>query len=87
MCKGPLSEVIVPIDKITRKIKGYGIVTYVIPEHAIKAFNELDGTIFHGRMLHLLPGKSKESDEISVYFLQICDQLSTIDDDKKLFFM
>ncbi|XP_065213058.1 probable RNA-binding protein 19 [Planococcus citri] len=61
---GPITETLVPIDKVTRKIKGYGIVTFLIPEHAIKAFSELDGTIFHGRMLHLLPGKSKENNEI-----------------------
>lgn len=34
-----------------------------MPEHAVKAFNDLDGTIFHGRLLHLIPGKNKE-DEI-----------------------
>lgn len=30
-----------------------------MPEHAVKAYTELDGTIFHGRMMHLLPGKAK----------------------------
>ncbi len=52
-----------PLDRLTRKIKGFGFVSYLLPEHATKAFNELDGTIFQGRMLHLLPSKSK--DEIS----------------------
>lgn len=33
-----------------------------MPEHAVRAFNELDGTIFHGRLLHLIPGKSKDDD-------------------------
>lgn len=46
-------------------MQGFGTVTYVMPEHAVKAFNELDGTIFHGRLLHLIPGKSKD-DEIDV---------------------
>lgn len=31
-----------------------------MPEHAAKAFTELDGTIFQGRMLHLLPAKVKD---------------------------
>lgn len=62
---GPVTEVIVPLDKLTRKIKGYGVVTFLIPEHAVKAFTELDGMIFHGRMLHLLPGKAKDSTELS----------------------
>lgn len=64
--QGPITEVIVPIDKVTRKIKGYGIITFLFPEHAIKAYSELDGNIFHGRMLHLLPGKSKENEETGV---------------------
>lgn len=34
-----------------------------MPEHAVRAFNELDGTIFHGRLFHLIPGKNKD-DEI-----------------------
>lgn len=33
-----------------------------MPEHAVRAFNELDGTIFHGRLLHLIPGKNKDND-------------------------
>lgn len=44
-------------------MKGYGVITFLIPEHAVKAYAELDGTIFHGRMLHLLPGKPKENIE------------------------
>ena len=48
-----------PVDRLTRKIKGYAVVTYLIPENAAKAYMELDGTVFHGRMLHLLPGKAK----------------------------
>ncbi|KAH8362167.1 hypothetical protein KR084_007065 [Drosophila pseudotakahashii] len=57
---GPVVEVNLPVDKLTRKIKGFGTVTYMMPEHALKAFNSLDGTDFHGRLLHLLPGKDIE---------------------------
>jgi len=32
----------------------------MMPEHATKAFSELNGTSFQGRMLHLLPSKTKE---------------------------
>ncbi|XKL60987.1 hypothetical protein PGB90_008044 [Kerria lacca] len=63
---GPITEVIVPLDKLTRKIKGYALVTFLLPENAVKAYTALDGTIFHGRMLHLLPGKAKEADEINI---------------------
>lgn len=59
---GPLAEVTLPIDKETDKIKGFALITYVMPEHAAQSYAELDGTVFMGRMLHLLPGKPKESE-------------------------
>ena len=55
---GPLAEVNLPIDKNTRKIKGFAFITYVIPENAVQAFTKLDGTTFQGRLLHLIPGRS-----------------------------
>ncbi|XP_012282363.1 probable RNA-binding protein 19 isoform X2 [Orussus abietinus] len=59
---GPLAEVNLPVDKVTRKLKAFGTVTFLMPEHAVKAYTELDGSIFHGRMLHILPGKAKSDD-------------------------
>ncbi|XP_028162960.1 probable RNA-binding protein 19 [Ostrinia furnacalis] len=56
---GPLAEVNMPIDKVLRQPKGFATVTFVMPEHAVKAFTELDGTTFCGRMLHLLPAKTE----------------------------
>ncbi|XP_066055853.1 probable RNA-binding protein 19 isoform X4 [Chamaea fasciata] len=52
---GPLSEIHYPIDKSTMKPKGFAFITYMIPEHAVKALAELDGQVFQGRMMHLLP--------------------------------
>lgn len=60
---GPLTEVNLPVDRITRKPKGFGTVTFMMPEHAVKAYTELDGSILNGRMLHILPGKSKITPE------------------------
>lgn len=59
---GPIAEINVPVDSITRQIKGFGTVTFVMPEHALQAFNKLDGSDFHGRLLHLIPGKSRDDD-------------------------
>ena len=33
----------------------------MMPEHAVKALSELDGKIFQGRLLHLLPGRAQKS--------------------------
>ncbi|XP_067639134.1 probable RNA-binding protein 19 [Eurosta solidaginis] len=60
---GPIADISLPVDAITRQIKGFGTVTFVMPEHALNAFNKLDGTDFHGRLLHLIPGKSRDDDK------------------------
>lgn len=70
-----------PVDKVTRKPKGFGIITFLMPEHALRAYTELDGSALDGRMLHLLPGKAKTSLEdidlstivkIYISFLHLC---------------
>lgn len=63
---GPVTEISLPIDPVTRKIKGFGTVTFVMPEHAVQAFSELDGSTFQGRLLHLIPGKSRDDDEKNI---------------------
>nr|XP_060641431.1 probable RNA-binding protein 19 isoform X2 [Anolis sagrei ordinatus] len=60
---GPLSEVHFPIDGLTKKPKGFAFVTYMFPEHAVKAFAEVDGQVFQGRMLHVLPSTIKKEEE------------------------
>ncbi|PIK53368.1 putative RNA-binding protein 19 isoform X2, partial [Apostichopus japonicus] len=60
---GPLTEVNLPIDKFTKKSKGFAFVTFMMPEHAVKAYTELDGKDFMGRLMHLLPGKEKITKE------------------------
>uniref|UniRef100_A0A6Q2Y9B3 RRM domain-containing protein n=1 Tax=Esox lucius TaxID=8010 RepID=A0A6Q2Y9B3_ESOLU len=57
---GPLSEVVFPIDNLTKKPKGFAFVSYMIPENAVTALAELDGHIFQGRILHLLPSTLKK---------------------------
>lgn len=59
---GPVSEIDLPIDANTRKLKGFGTVTFLMPEHAVLTYNELNGTFFHGRMFHLLPAKVDEKE-------------------------
>ncbi|NWS67894.1 RBM19 protein, partial [Crotophaga sulcirostris] len=57
---GPISEIHFPIDRLTKKSKGFAFVTYMMPEHAVKAYAELDGQVFQGRMMHLLPSTIKK---------------------------
>ncbi|CAG8726809.1 3742_t:CDS:2, partial [Acaulospora morrowiae] len=56
---GPLAEVHMPLDRETKKQKGFAYVLYHIPEHAVKAYIELDNKFFMGRLLHILPSKEK----------------------------
>uniref|UniRef100_A0A1I8NPN5 RRM domain-containing protein n=1 Tax=Stomoxys calcitrans TaxID=35570 RepID=A0A1I8NPN5_STOCA len=60
---GPVAEINLPVDLVTRQIKGFGTVTFMMPQHAVEAFNKLDGSTFHGRLLHLIPGKDKKDEE------------------------
>ncbi|XP_076007167.1 putative RNA-binding protein 19 [Genypterus blacodes] len=57
---GHISEVLFPIDNLTKRPKGFAFVTYMIPESAVTALAQLDGHIFQGRMLHLLPSTVKK---------------------------
>lgn len=47
------------VDRKTGNCKGFAVITFMFPEHALAAYKKLDGTIFKGRMLHILPGKEK----------------------------
>ena len=60
---GPLTEVTIPIDKTTHRATGMAFITYMLPEHAVKAYQELDGQIFQGRLLHLLPARARLSQQ------------------------
>ncbi|NWX87847.1 RBM19 protein, partial [Nothoprocta pentlandii] len=63
---GPISEIHFPIARLTKKPKGFAFITYMMPEHAVKAYAEMDGQVFQGRMLHILPStiiKRKEDAE------------------------
>jgi multiple RNA-binding domain-containing protein 1 len=56
---GTLSEVHMPIARDTKKSKGYAYILYLIPEHALKAYEALDMQTFQGRLLHIIPAEEK----------------------------
>ncbi|GMS97461.1 hypothetical protein PENTCL1PPCAC_19636, partial [Pristionchus entomophagus] len=60
---GELAEVQVIIAKSTGLCKGFAIVEFMFPEAAVAAYAALDGSIFKGRMLHILPGEEKREEK------------------------
>ncbi|KAL8565912.1 hypothetical protein ACOMHN_000489 [Nucella lapillus] len=62
---GPVTDLDLPVDSITKKVKGFAHVTFMFPEHAVKARMELDHKGFKGRLMHILPGKDREEKYVS----------------------
>lgn len=54
---GSVSEVHLVLDRASKKSKGFALVQFSDPQDAVKAHAELDGSIFQGRLIHILPGK------------------------------
>ncbi|OQR74966.1 putative RNA-binding protein 19-like [Tropilaelaps mercedesae] len=60
---GPLAELHLSIDSITKQPKGFAFATFVFPEHAAKAYQALDYSTFHGRLMHVIPGLAKPQED------------------------
>ncbi|KAK4534967.1 hypothetical protein CDCA_CDCA03G0992 [Cyanidium caldarium] len=56
---GRLAEVHLVRDARTRQSTGTAFVMFVLPECAARAMAALDGTVFQGRLLHILPARAK----------------------------
>ena len=52
-----MTELVLPTDETTKRPKGFAFVEYQMPENAVRAMAELDGSSFQGRIMHVLPGK------------------------------
>ncbi|CAN6448796.1 unnamed protein product [Victoria cruziana] len=64
---GEISHVHIVVDKETKRSKGFGYVLYKLPESAMRALEELDNSIFQGRLLHVMPAKQqKQLDKLEV---------------------
>jgi len=57
---GELEEFHLSIDPKTGRAKGFAFVHFKIPQQALEALKELDGTIFQGRILHIIPAKLRK---------------------------
>ncbi|XP_031399534.1 multiple RNA-binding domain-containing protein 1 [Punica granatum] len=60
---GKISEVHLVVDKDTRRSKGIAYIQYAVPESAARALEEVDNSIFQGRLLHVMPAQRKGQPE------------------------
>lgn len=59
---GPISSLELPVTK-NGKGKGFAYVTFLFPEHSIKATNELTFKPFQGRLIHIIPANKADEDD------------------------
>lgn len=57
---GELEEVVIIVDKFSNRPKGFGFVTFVNDDDAVKAMSELNGHELNGRALVVNEAKPKQ---------------------------
>ncbi|KAF2798948.1 RNA-binding domain-containing protein [Melanomma pulvis-pyrius CBS 109.77] len=65
--QGSLEEVHVPIKKSDGKGKGFAFVQFQDPDQAVEAYLDNDGTIFQGRLLHIISANSKKDNTLDEF--------------------
>lgn len=60
---GQVSDVYIVRDRLTKSSQGIAYVTFTLPESAREAIASLDGSIFQGRLLHVLPAQPPKSND------------------------
>ncbi|KAI7872194.1 hypothetical protein BDF14DRAFT_1757779 [Spinellus fusiger] len=80
---GPISEIHLPIAKDTKRSKGFAYILYLMPEHAIRAYESLDMKFFQGRLLHVLPSKEKPAPKEDEFFGPNGTKLSSVKKEKE----
>ena len=61
---GMVTESTLITDRVTDKNIGTGYITFANSHHALLAMEQLDGTAFQGRMLHVLPSLPKDEEKV-----------------------
>lgn len=56
---GTVSQAHLVVDKDTKRSKGIAYILYAQTESAARALEDLDNSIFQGRLLHIMPAKQK----------------------------
>jgi multiple RNA-binding domain-containing protein 1 len=57
----------VPLKKSDGKGKGFAFIQFKEPEQAVEAYDDTDGTIFQGRLLHIISAKAKKDTSLNEY--------------------
>lgn len=65
-----VEEVHVPVDPKSGKSKGFAYILFTKGEDAVSAYESLDGSIFQGRLLHILPGQPKREHKLDEFDLK-----------------
>lgn len=60
---GEVEEAHLVLDRATRRSKGFALVQFARPGDAVAAHAALDGSIFMGRLMHVLPGQRAPAGE------------------------
>jgi multiple RNA-binding domain-containing protein 1 len=60
-------QIHVPTNKADGKGKGFAFVQFEDHEHAVAAFDDTDGTIFQGRLIHIISGKAKRDNTLDEF--------------------
>ncbi|THY94654.1 hypothetical protein D6C92_04773 [Aureobasidium pullulans] len=66
---GNLEEVHVPIDPKTGSTKGFAYLHFATGDSALQALRDMDGKVFQGRLLHILPAAAKREDKLDDFAL------------------
>lgn len=72
-----------PIAKDTKQPKGYAYILFLLPEHAVNAYKDLDMKEFQGRLLHILPAKEKPAPKEEEIYGINGSKLSAVKKDKE----
>ncbi|KAE9987144.1 hypothetical protein EG328_003612 [Venturia inaequalis] len=64
---GDLEEVHVPMDGSKKNGKGFAYILFTDAENAIAAHKTMDGSIFQGRLLHVLPAAPKRENKLDEF--------------------
>ncbi|GAB7351659.1 hypothetical protein MBLNU459_g2260t1 [Dothideomycetes sp. NU459] len=66
---GNLEEVHVPMDPKTNAGKGFAYLHFTEADSAVQAFRDMDGKVFQGRLLHILPAAAKRETQLDDFAL------------------